>query len=454
MPTSPRPRPREQSTSLRRSLLRFVLLSLTALGAVTAAVTWAGTRFAEEEAVRDVAGQGVRMSRLLAGPLVTEETRKGLGPPDERLETALRNRVRDTSVRHILLWDPSGRVIWADDTSLIGRVYPLPRDIEELFVGQGVLTRHAGEGRDLDVADGLPGRETGEELIEVYVGARGADGLPFVFEAYVPPERVGFERSSLLWKVLPISLGGLVLFQLLILPVAYSLARRVDRGHEQRLDLVARSLSSWHSERRRLAQDLHDGVIQNLAAAGYTVPLVRAVLPAGPTGDEARDRADWLRRTLTESLESMRSLALDLFPADLGGAGLLPTLRELVGRIPEQGLEAHLDVEEDLELSAGAAGVVYRVAREALRNVETHASATHVWVRVVREGAMVLTEVVDDGVGLGHPPSSVEPSPRRRHFGLSLLRALLRDVDGTLAVSRRHGGGTVLQARVPLDLPG
>ena len=138
MSASPRPRPREQSTSLRRSLLRFVLLSLTALAAVTAAVTWAGTRFAEEEAVRDVAGQGVRMSRLLASPLVTGETRKGLGPPDEGLDTALRNRVRDTSVRHILLWDPSGRVIWAAQSVNHARnsAMPSPR-VAETWIAPG-----------------------------------------------------------------------------------------------------------------------------------------------------------------------------------------------------------------------------------------------------------------------------------------------------------------------------
>lgn len=453
MPDDPRGGRIERSSSLHRSLVRFVLLSLTALAAVTGAVTWAGTRFAEDEAIHDAAGQGERMSRLLASPLVTEETRTG-APPEGALAIALRNRASDASVSHILLWDPSGRVIWADDSSLIGRVYDLPPEIEELFDTRRVLTESTGGESEPGHDNGLPGREADEEVIEVYVGARGADGQPFVFEAYLPSERVGFEPSSLLWQVLPISLGGLVLFQLLILPLAFTLARRVDRGRQQRSDMIARSLSSWHAERRRLAQDLHDGVIQDLSAAGYTVPAVTAALPAGPVGDEARARAEQLGTALTESLDSLRSLALDLFPADLGGAGLVLALRDLVARASEGGLSTRLDVDDDLELSPAAAGVVYRVAREALRNVEQHARARRVSVRVVREGTMILTEVDDDGVGLRHRPANSDPGRGRRHFGLPLLRALLRDVDGTLAVSRRHGGGTVLQARMPADLPG
>ncbi len=434
--------------------MRFVLLSLTALVAGTAALIWAGTRFAENEAIHDAAEQGARMSRLLASPLVTAETRQGHSSADGRLSNELRNRVRDRSVSHILLWDPSGRVIWADDTSLIGKVYELPPAIMKLFGSRRVLTDRTGDGVEPESREGLPGRRAGEELIEVYVGALGADGLPFVFEAYLPPDRVGFERSSLLWQVLPVSLIGLVLFQLVILPLAFSLARRVDRGRQQRLDLVARSLASWHAERRRLAQDLHDGVIQDLAAGGYALSAVTGALPAGPAGDQARGMAQQLTRTLTGSLEALRSLSLDLFPADLGGAGLAPALHGLVDKAAEGGLGTHLTMEDDLELSPGAAGVVYRVVREALRNVVHHAQAGEVLVRVVSEGTMVLVEVADDGVGLVRPDAGDAATHAGRHFGLPLLRSLLSDVDGTLAVSRRHVGGTVLQARVPADLPG
>ena len=123
-------------------------------------------------------------------------------------------------------------------------------------------------------------------------------------------------------------------------------------------------------------------------------------------------------------------------------------------RTTRHGLQVDLSGDPGPSVSEAVGGLVYRVVREALRNVENHASASHVWVRVVREGAMILTEVVDDGVGLGRQPPNLDPSPGRRHFGLPLLRALLRDLDGTLAVSRRHGGGTVLQARVSPDLPG
>ena len=439
----------EASSRLRGALLRFVLLSLAVLAGVTGAVTWAGARFAEDEAIHDATLQSTRMARSLASPLVTAASRAGGRTPDPTLEQAMRNRVRDGSVSHIVLWDPSGRVIWADDPALVGRVFPLPDEVAGLLGSGRVVARHADD--DSADASALPGRARGERLIEVYVGARGADGRPFVFEAYLPPERVGFQRSSLLWQVLPISVGGLLLFQLLVLPLAYSLARSVDRGRQQRSELISRSLSSWHLERRRLGQDLHDGVIQDLAAAGYTLPAIESALPSGPDGDAARQRSRQVGTALTGALGALRSLALDLVPTDLDGDGLARALHDLATRAGDAGLATEVVVEDDLQMDAEAAGVVYRVTREALRNVEHHAGARQVRVRVLREGGMVLAEVADDGVGLRRP-SPTDTSTRDRHFGLRLLRAMLRDVGGTLAVSRRHGGGTVVQARVPADL--
>lgn len=439
----------DDSSTLRASMGRFALLSMLALVGLALAIAWESSQFANDEAVHDAREQSRRMARLLAAPLVTAGARLGKDPAaGAEMERQLRSRVHDTSVAHIVLWDPSGRIIWSDDPTVSGRSFILPPEVDRLFGTHRSLAHR--NRRDPD----LPGSRQEDDLVEVYVGATGADGRPFVFEAYLPPSRVGVARESVFWKVLPIGLGGLVLFQLVVLPLAFSLARRVDRGRRQRLDLIARSMSSWHAERRRLAQDLHDGVIQDLAAASYTVPAIAAALPQGDEGDRARVRTEQVGTALVQSLDALRSLALDLFPADLGGEGLVPALRDLTTRASAHGLSTSLDVDDDLELSPDAAGLVFRVTREALRNVERHAHAHQVAVRVVREGANVLTEVSDDGVGVRHRSSSGQPDGRARHFGLQLLRAMLRDVDGSLAVSERYGGGTVLQARLPADLAG
>lgn len=439
----------DDSSTLRSAMGRFALLSMLALVGLALAIAWESSQYADDEAVHDAREQTRRMARLLAAPLVTAGARNGNDQvAAAEMERQLRSRVRDASVAHIVLWDPSGRVIWADDPTIGGRAYILPTRVERLFGTHRSLAYRDREDHD------LPGSQHEADLVEVYVGATGADGEPFVLEAYLPPGRVGVARQSVFWKVLPIGLGGLVLFQLVVLPLAFSLARRVDRGRSQRMDLVARSMSSWHAERRQLAQDLHDGVIQDLAAASYTVPAIAAALPEGEAGDQARTRAQQVGTALTHSLDALRSLALDLFPADLGGEGLVPALRDLTARAAASGLGTTLDVDDDLDLSPGAAGLVFRVTREALRNVERHARAGQVSVRVVREGANVLTEVADDGVGVRHRSRDGQPDGRARHFGLQLLRAMLRDVDGSLAVSERYGGGTVLQARLPADLPG
>src|SRR4029077_19744923 len=104
-----------------------------------------------------------------------------------------------------------------------------------------------------------------------YVGARDVDGVPFVFEAYMSPDLIQENEADLFRGLMPIVLGMILLFMLATLPLAVDLARRVDRASASRSVLLRASLVALQDERRRVAQVLHDGVIQDLAAAGYSL---------------------------------------------------------------------------------------------------------------------------------------------------------------------------------------
>jgi signal transduction histidine kinase len=88
--------------------------------------------------------------------------------------------------------------------------------------------------------------------------------------------------------------------------------------------------------------------------------------------------------------------------------------------------------------------LLYRVCQEALRNVEKHAGASHVTVRVQRRGGGAVLEVVDDGRGFGEAVRSDDG-----HFGLRIVEDLVRDAGGTLAVAPGEDGGTVVRVEVP-----
>jgi len=91
------------------------------------------------------------------------------------------------------------------------------------------------------------------------------------------------------------------------------------------------------------------------------------------------------------------------------------------------------------------AALVFRVIQEALRNVVSHAGASRVELRIELDDDELLVHVADDGRGfdpLGDPPTD-------GHVGLAIMRDLVEDAGGELAVASAPGAGTVVRARIP-----
>ncbi|MBI4277965.1 MAG: sensor histidine kinase, partial [Armatimonadetes bacterium] len=100
-------------------------------------------------------------------------------------------------------------------------------------------------------------------------------------------------------------------------------------------------------------------------------------------------------------------------------------------------------------LPPGVELVLYRVAQEALTNVRRHARAPHAWVRLRRSDRGVILEVTDDGVGF----DPAQPRPAHGGLGLAGMRERMALVGGRLTVRSAPGQGTVLVARVDLEVP-
>jgi signal transduction histidine kinase len=341
------------------------------------------------------------------------------------------------------VWGEDGRLLWSDLPDRVGSPFNLPPAVRSLFGTTGEVVRVSASDDAEDV--GIEERS----LLVVYVGAVGEDGLPFVLQGYFTPERIDVDADAIFAELLPLGVGTLLLFQLAVLPLAYTLARRVDRGRRQRMELLDRSIASWHHERRRLAQDLHDGVIQHLSGASYTLPPVLDRLPDDPESRRAREAGEQVVELLHRDLVALRSLVMDLLPPDLAGPGLAAALEELAEGMVESPTRPQVRVrtQPGLSLSDDVAGIVYRVVREGLRNVARHADAQHVEVDVASSGDLVTVRVVDDGRG----PTASVPT-RGEHVGLRLLAGLLADVGGTIELRAGDCGGAVLEARVPAVL--
>jgi len=202
------------------------------------------------------------------------------------------------------------------------------------------------------------------------------------------------------------------------------------------------------SERQRIGQDLHDGIIQSLYAVALSLEDVPEIMADDPADGTARvDRAiDNIHGTIRD----IRNFILGLEPELLEDADLASGLRSLgnefhLGTLTD--LELHLD-EPLPELPPGAAAHLLAITREALSNVARHSGASRAEIEL-RHSEGTLRLVIGDN-GRGFDP---DVTHSEEHHGLTNLRARADSLGGALSILSETGAGTRVELELPLPLP-
>lgn len=395
-------------------------------------------RIARQEALRDAQSQAYNIGNLVAAPLVNARVRAHAAGAGKQLTDVMHNRMQDGSVTRVKMWDRTGMVIWSDEKKLVGRRFPLPADIMALFGTRNVTAEVSSLGKAENV---LEQKDT--QLLEVYAGTFDADAQPMVFEAYFSIDSMRHDQEAIFQNYLPAIVAALLLFQLAVMPLALSLARQVERGAAERSRLTRHALLASDLERRRIAQVLHDGVIQDLAGLSYALPALEAPFTDGPAAGMARETSRRVSQILARDVAALRSMITDLYPPDLAGPGLPAAIHDLASGAAEHGAQVEVDLSPDLVLPEYTARLAYRIVREGLRNVSKHSGASAATVQIRHESDRVLVSVSDNGRGLPEGP------PAEGHLGLRLLEDTMRDLDGQLTLRSAPSGGAVLEASFP-----
>ena len=430
------------AAATRTALVRFVALSVLTLLLLAVGAVVVGERIAKQWAIDDARLRGAAVANVISGSLVDQRVRDGNEEALDRLGTVLRNAMAHGAIEHVKLWTPDGRILWSDNDVEVGQRFPLDPGVERLFGTDDVTA----ELSTLDNAQNTIERREGE-LLEVYAGTADAAGAPLVVEAYLTTDELREHQRTLLVTLLALAVGMLIAYFLVVVPLAVNLARGVERGQERYAQVLRRSLLATHRERLRIAHDLHDGVVQDLAGLRYAMPLVADQLPTTPDASLARETVADAYAMLGGDIQALRSLIMDIHPPDLEGPGLEEAARDLTTRVESAGIAVDLDVPTAPEWSLGTSRLIYRVLQEGLRNVVAHSGATRAAVAVRRQGADVHVQVSDDGRG---PDANAEPEPG--HVGLQLLREILSDFGGSLTLQPGRAGGAMLAATVPVDV--
>jgi len=411
----------------------FSLLGVLVIVLVAGAGYFVIRRIAVDRAI-----EGAQQLTLLSSRVVEQRVSNGILTGDAaatgQVATVINNAVMHDPIVHVKLWGPDGTILYSDELQAIGKKYASgAEELTGLTPGQV-----SAEISDLSAPENQYDESSGP-LLEVYTPIETPDGTPLLFETYQRYSSIADQRQLLLRDFLPVLVIGLIALALLLVPLGWILARRLQRAGLEREEALQRSLDMSDRERRRIAGDLHDGPVQELAGLSMR-------LSASAEGASDPAEQEMLRESATAvrgSVRTLRSAIVGVYPPNLDASGLGPALEDLTSRLPHEGLQVSLDVADPGGYGSVVDQLLYRVCQEALRNVEKHAGASHVAVRVGRSGSSAVLEVADDGRGL---PSD---APEQGHLGLQIVDDLVRDAGGTLLVGPGSGGGTVVRVEVP-----
>jgi signal transduction histidine kinase len=430
-------------TDVAIPLARFALAGLLAVIVIGGIGVALQVRAARHDAIDDakslarIAGNGIVQPNLTPALLA--------GDPQAiaRMDSLVRSKIlSQDGIERVKVWTAGGRIVYSDLPTLIGRRFTLPADEREALETGGAAAELTDLRRAENRLDGLEGK-----LLEVYLPMRASDGQELLFELYQRQSTVATDAKATVLAFAPALIGALLILQLLQLPLAYQMARTLQTSRQEREALLLRALAASDTERRRIASDLHDGVVQDLAGTSYALAAAADRLDGEAPAEVSHALRDGARQT-RRSIRQLRSLLVDIYPPDLHRAGLAAALSDLVAPLESHGVQARVDLPPGLRLEPESEALMFRTAQEALRNVMAHSQAEHVDVSVILDSRRAGLTIADDGRGFS--TEQAEAAREHGHLGLRVLRDMARDAGGQLDIESAPGGGTRVWLEVPV----
>ncbi|TQS45326.1 sensor histidine kinase [Cryptosporangium phraense] len=349
---------------------------------------------------------------------------------DPYLDSGVVHRVKLWTVR-----SGTAEIVYSDEARVIGAQEPYRTELARQLSGGHAVAMPVPDDREhqFESADA-------DRLLEVFIAFPDAAGNSSLLEFYVPVEAAESGRASMA-VVVPVTLAGILLLALALIPIGVAQAREVDRGRRERREALRYGLAAAELTRREMAQDLHDEVLPRLASA-------RLLLDAADR-DRARTRelVAEARQLIAHDVDRIRGLLVGLAPSQLrtdDPEGLFTDLGE--------GFRGRHDLTVTIApgVAAGpdAFELLHRVATELLRNATRHSQGQRIDVQLASVGHdRISLRVTDDGLGF-----DVRQRPDPEHLGLLLVRRTVEDVGGELTVTSTVGVGTTVTAVVPAGL--
>jgi PAS domain S-box-containing protein len=221
--------------------------------------------------------------------------------------------------------------------------------------------------------------------------------------------------------------------------------RELRESRQELRALAARLFRAQEEERKRIARELHDDLSQTVALLAFDTTSL--VLAPPPAPGELKKSLSKLQARIRELSHDIRQIAHQLHPSILEDLGLAAALRELCEEFATRETIPVLFEHETLQepLPVDVASCLYRVAQEALHNIQKHARASRVWITAGEEAEDVRLCVRDDGVGFG-----LGAGASTQGMGIVSMKERVRLLQGRFSIQSQPGEGTMLTVSIPL----
>lgn len=196
-------------------------------------------------------------------------------------------------------------------------------------------------------------------------------------------------------------------------------------------------------ERKRLSQELHDGVSQTL----YGISLGLEHLARHVQDSNQIVQLQGLHEQVRNSIEEVRSLSRSLYPAVLYHIGLVAALRSLAETLstPQRTVAFHTNLDTDKPFDADTAVHLYRIVQEATHNAILHGHATQIEIGLHQVAAQVRLEIRDNGSGFWPPTRAEAPG-----YGLRNMEERARAIQAIFRIHSQPNHGTLVQLELPV----
>jgi signal transduction histidine kinase/CheY-like chemotaxis protein len=402
-------------------------------------------------------------------PQVAEEVARARREAIERLQLSTLHKVSD-----ILISAPSMEDLLEGVADKLMGLFELPfcalvlsNDETEVFAYRNAGSR---PGKGKSISRGFVSRDIDSSLRTLFKENRRPAKIDetdkSVIESVFPGSPVArgyllplFERNEYLGTIIIAGSSeiGLSLDEEdLLATIANQVAAAVGRARLMetlredemiRRQLLRQTITAQETERRRLAAEIHDSVLQSMVGLSYNLQATRQKIPE-ETDVELRSAMKNVSEKLNDNIKELRELLLGLRPPMLDDMGLYPALETYLKSFgARSGIHTTFHTGEKMPvLNKDAQINVFRAIQECLNNVEKHAKATNVTVEVEAKPNKFVFTVRDNGKGF-----NVHKQGRKQaRLGIACMRERVELLGGAMDIKSEQGHGTVVTAVVPL----